>query len=280
LGLSRYPVFQPQNTPNTRKRILSPIMPCFRGFGVFRGSLIFGDKSQYMVAAPSSRVGRGESEGKSRVRLIVFSPDVVNCRQTVDALLAPLPPLGSGWLRFGSRRFAIPGRSHLSPDGGGPYSPRFHRLAADGYDSTADDSTSPDVATCRQTVEALLAPHHRLAADDYDSTADDSPSPDVATCRQTVEALLATHHRLAADGYDSKADDSRSPAVATCRQTVDKHPVSRDSGSNLDVCVPAMNSTTIRTQRVRILHLRYKTTCSPLKNEGSRTTLATHWTTH
>jgi hypothetical protein len=221
LGLSRYPVFQPQNTPNTRKRILSPIMPCFRGFGVFRGSLIFGDKSQYMVAAPSSRVGRGESEGKSRVRLIVFSPDVANCRQTVDALLAPLPPLGSGWLRFGSRRFAIPGRSHLSPDGGGPYSPRFHRLAADGYDSTADDSPSPDVATCRQTVEALLAPHHRLAADDYDSTADDSPSPDVATCRQTVEALLATHHRLAADGYDSKADDSRSPAVATCRQTAE-----------------------------------------------------------
>jgi hypothetical protein len=104
LGLSRYPVFQPQNTPNTRKRILSPIMPCFRGFGVFRGSLIFGDKSQYMVAAPSSRVGRGESEGKSRVRLIVFSPDVANCRQTVDALLAPLPPLGSGWLRETTQR--------------------------------------------------------------------------------------------------------------------------------------------------------------------------------
>jgi hypothetical protein len=149
------------------------------------------------------------------------SPNVATCRQTVDALLAPLPPLGSGWLRFGSRRFAFPGRSHLSPDGGGPYSPRFHRLAADGYDSTADDSPSPDVATCRQTVEASLAPHHRLAADDYDSTADDSPSLDVATCRQTVEALLATHHRLAADGYDSKADDSRSPAVATCRQTVE-----------------------------------------------------------
>ena len=33
-----------------------------------------------------------------------------------------------------------------------------HRLAADGYDSTADDSGSSDVATCRQTVEALLAP--------------------------------------------------------------------------------------------------------------------------
>ena len=26
---------------------------------------------------------------------------VATCRQTVEALLAPLPPLGSGWLRFG-----------------------------------------------------------------------------------------------------------------------------------------------------------------------------------
>jgi hypothetical protein len=33
-----------------------------------------------------------------------------------------------------------------------------HRLVADGYDSTADDSGSSDEATCRQTVEALLAP--------------------------------------------------------------------------------------------------------------------------
>jgi hypothetical protein len=103
LGLSRYTVFL--TTEHTEHTETNPptVISCFRGFGVFRGSLIFGDKSQYMVAAPSSRVGRGESEGKSRVRLIVFSPDVANCRQTVDALLAPLPPLGSGWLRFGSR---------------------------------------------------------------------------------------------------------------------------------------------------------------------------------
>ena len=40
-------------------------------------------------------------------------------------------------------------------------------------------------------MEALLTRHHRLAADGYDSTADDARSPDVATCRQTVEALLA-----------------------------------------------------------------------------------------
>jgi len=98
-------------------------MPCFRGFGVFRGSPIFGDKSQYMVAAPAFRVGRGASEGEPRVRLFGFSLDVATCRQTVEALLAPLPPLGSGWLRFGSGRF-----------------------------------DSSDVATCRQTVEALLAP--------------------------------------------------------------------------------------------------------------------------
>ena len=56
---------------------------------------------------------------------------VATCRQTVEALLSPLPPLGSGWLPFSC--------SHLSP-----------------------------VATCRQTVEAFLAPHHRLAADGYE----------------------------------------------------------------------------------------------------------------
>ena len=27
-------------------------MSCFRVFGVFRGSLLFGDKSEYVVAAP------------------------------------------------------------------------------------------------------------------------------------------------------------------------------------------------------------------------------------
>ena len=50
LGLSRYSVFEPQNTPNTRKRILAPAMPCFRVFGVFRGSLLFGDKIEDVVA--------------------------------------------------------------------------------------------------------------------------------------------------------------------------------------------------------------------------------------
>jgi hypothetical protein len=34
-------------------------------------------------------------------------------------------------------------------------------------------------------------------------------SPDVATCRQTVEALLATHHRLAANGYGKRAKGKR-----------------------------------------------------------------------
>jgi hypothetical protein len=47
-----------------------------------------------------------------------------------------------------------------------------------------------------------------------------------------------------------------------------------------DIPVLAMNSTTIRTQLVRILHLHYKTTCFPWKNEGLEATLATHSTTH
>jgi len=58
-------------------------------------------------------------------------------------------------------------------------------------------------------------------------------SPAVATCRQTVEALLATHHRLAADGYVSTVNVSRSPAVGTCRQTVEAllaHPPPLGSG--------------------------------------------------
>jgi hypothetical protein len=68
------------------------------------------------------------------------SSAVATCRQTVEALLAPLPPLGSGCLRFDSRRFRFLGRSHLSPDGGGFTRAAVHRLAADVYDSTAGDS--------------------------------------------------------------------------------------------------------------------------------------------
>ena len=64
-------------------------------------------------------------------------------------------------------------------------------------DSRNHSTTAP---TCRQTVEAFLAPHHRLAADGYEEP--------VATCRQTVEAFLTPHHRLAADGYEEP--------VATC----------------------------------------------------------------
>ena len=103
----------------------------------------------------------------------------------------------------------FPGRSHLSPDGRAATRAAVHRLAADGYDSTADNSGSPDVATCRQTVEALLAPL---------STAWQR----MATIRQrTIRFLGRSHlspdgggvtraavHRLAADVYDSAADDS------------------------------------------------------------------------
>jgi hypothetical protein len=55
---------------------------------------------------------------------------------------------------------------------------------------------------------------------------------------------------------------------------------SSDHKSIPGISVSAVNTITIRTHLVRILHLHYKTTCFPWKNEGSRTTLATHWTTH
>jgi hypothetical protein len=64
-------------------------------------------------------------------------------------------PMLDGGLRG---KAAFLGRSHLSPDGGGFTRAAVHRLAADVYDSTAGDSGSSAVATCRQTVEALLAP--------------------------------------------------------------------------------------------------------------------------
>ena len=66
------------------------------------------------------------------------------------------------------------GRSHLSPDGGGLSRPAVHRLAADGY-------ASSNVATCRQMVEAFLAP----------------PS----TAWQRMATLGSGWLRLAADGY-------------------------------------------------------------------------------
>ena len=50
-------------TEHTEHTEINPpaVMLSFRVFGVFRGSLIFGDKSQYMVAAPAFRVGHDYS---------------------------------------------------------------------------------------------------------------------------------------------------------------------------------------------------------------------------
>jgi hypothetical protein len=58
------------------------------------------------------------------------------------------------------------------------------------------------------------------------------------------------------------------------------NPESTDDASIPDISVAAMNSTTIRTQLVRILHLRYKIACFPWKNEWFTATLATLGTTH
>ena len=50
LGLSRYPIFltteHTEHTETNSRTVLS----CFRVFGVFRGSLLFGDKIEDVVA--------------------------------------------------------------------------------------------------------------------------------------------------------------------------------------------------------------------------------------
>jgi hypothetical protein len=50
LGLSRYPVFftteHTEHTETNSRTVLS----CFRVFGVFRGSLLFGDKIEDVIA--------------------------------------------------------------------------------------------------------------------------------------------------------------------------------------------------------------------------------------
>jgi len=50
-------------TEHTEHTEINPpaVMLSFRVFGVFRGSLIFADKSEFVVAAPESRVGHDYS---------------------------------------------------------------------------------------------------------------------------------------------------------------------------------------------------------------------------
>ena len=62
----------------------------------------------------------------------------------MEALLAPLPPLGSGCLRFESGRFGLPGCSHLSPDGGSVTRAAVHRL-------TRNAGTVPGYSTSKIT---------------------------------------------------------------------------------------------------------------------------------
>ena len=141
-----------------------------------------------------------------RARYLLETPNGYSVRGVLQAVVYFLA----------SRTFAsiCPGRSHLSPDGGGvtraapPLGSGWLRFGNKIWCQAHDEHSAlllasvPGRSHLRQTVEALLAPHHRLAADGYDLATDDSRSPAVATCRQTVEALLAPHHRLAADGYD------------------------------------------------------------------------------
>ncbi len=56
--------------------------------------------------------------------------------------------------------YAMVGRSHASPDGGG-FPGAAHRLAPDGFDSNQRSHASPDGG-------GLPGEAHRLAADGYD----------------------------------------------------------------------------------------------------------------
>jgi hypothetical protein len=173
VGLSRYPFFnhrtrRTHGNESSHRDAMLPWFRCVPWFLALRRQERIG-----VVAAPQYRAAANTAMGWKKsnlrtemtrlLRLADFSgsPDVATCHQTVEALLAPLPPLGSGWLRCESRRCA-----------------------------------SPDVATCRQTVEALLAPLPPLGSGwlRCESRRFESrrcASPDVATCHQTVEALLA-----------------------------------------------------------------------------------------
>jgi hypothetical protein len=44
-------------------------MSCFRVFGVFRSSLLFGDKSEYVVAAPQYRAAANTAMGWKKANL-------------------------------------------------------------------------------------------------------------------------------------------------------------------------------------------------------------------
>jgi hypothetical protein len=77
---------------------------------------IFGDKSEYVVAAPQYRAAANTAMGWKNSNLrtemtrllrragISDWPAVATCRQTVEALLTRRPPIGSGWLREKSQR--------------------------------------------------------------------------------------------------------------------------------------------------------------------------------
>jgi hypothetical protein len=135
LGLSRYPAFnhRTRRTHENESSHRDAMLPWFRCVPWFPD--LRRQERISVVAAPHYRAAANRAMGwkisnlrTEMTRLLrradfYGSPDVATCRQTVGALLAPLPPLGSGWLRCESRRCA-----------------------------------SPDVATCRQSVEALLAP--------------------------------------------------------------------------------------------------------------------------
>jgi hypothetical protein len=144
VGLSRYPFFnhRTRRTHGNESSHRDAMLPWFRCVPWFLA--LRRQERISVVAAPQYRAAANTAMGwkKSNLRTELTrllrradfsgSPDVATCHQTVEALLAPLPPLGSGWLRCESRRF-------------------------ESRRCESRRCASPDVATCHQTVEALLA---------------------------------------------------------------------------------------------------------------------------
>jgi hypothetical protein len=152
LGLSRYPFFnhRTRRTHGNKSSHCYAMLPCVRCIPWFPD--LRRQERISVVAAPQYRAAANTAMGwktsnlrTEMTRLLRHadfsgSPDVATCRQTVEPLLAPL---STAWQRMATMRkqtMRVPGRSHLSPDGRAATRAAVHRLAADGYDSKADDA--------------------------------------------------------------------------------------------------------------------------------------------
>jgi hypothetical protein len=71
-----------------------PVMSSFRVFGLFRGSLLFGDKSEYVVAAPQYRAAANTAMGWKNSNLRTEMTRLL--RRAGVSILATIVPLDAG----------------------------------------------------------------------------------------------------------------------------------------------------------------------------------------